>query len=67
VEGVGPEVIGELAAEHGIVLHLLSPVTPSLEEAFFEVTRSSQEYRAGMPPVPQRLPLPPPAASGGLS
>jgi ABC-2 type transport system ATP-binding protein len=50
VEGVDPEVIGDLAAGSGISLHLLAPVTPSLEEAFFEVTRSSQEYRAGMPP-----------------
>jgi ABC-2 type transport system ATP-binding protein len=67
VQGVGPELIGDLAARHNIVLHLLAPITPSLEEAFFEVTRSSQEYTAGLPPVPQRSPLPPPVAPGGAS
>jgi hypothetical protein len=66
VEGVEPEVIGDLAATNGIALHLLAPIAPSLEDAFFEVTRSSQEYRAGLPPRPGAS-LPPPAAPGGAS
>jgi ABC-2 type transport system ATP-binding protein len=64
VEGVDPEAVGDLAAASGIALHLLAPVAPSLEDAFFEVTRSTQEYRAGLPPVPGRtLPPPPPGGS----
>jgi hypothetical protein len=32
--------IGELAAEHRIVLHELTPVRHSLEDQFFELTES---------------------------
>jgi len=63
VEGADPEAIGDMAAANGVPLHLLSPITPSLEDAFFEVTRSSQDYRAAMPPGPG-TPLPPPPPGG---
>ncbi len=49
VTGVEAGAIGELAAAHAIVLHELAPQTASLEEAFLEVTRESQEYAGGVP------------------
>ena len=39
--------IGDLAAEHGIALHELTPQQASLEEAFFELTDSAVDYHAG--------------------
>jgi ABC-2 type transport system ATP-binding protein len=42
--------IGDVAAEHGIPLHELTPQQASLEEAFFELTDAAVEYHAG----PQR-------------
>ena len=47
VAGLGANEIGELAAAHGIVLHELTPLQPSLEEAFMELTREDVEFRAG--------------------
>ncbi|MFI9060907.1 ABC transporter ATP-binding protein [Streptomyces sp. NPDC053429] len=58
IDGVGPERIGELAAQHQIVLHELSPQRASLEEAFMRMTADSVEYHAhapgrpGVPPAP---------------
>lgn len=48
---VGPTAaeIGEAAAAAGIVLHLLAPQQPSLEEAFLEVTKGAREFVAGGP------------------
>lgn len=45
--GIEPAAIGELAAQRGFVLHELSPKQASLEEAFLEVTKGSQEYQSG--------------------
>jgi ABC-2 type transport system ATP-binding protein len=42
-----PAGIGDLAAEHGIALHELSPQRASLEEAFMQMTADSVEYRTG--------------------
>ncbi|MEY9967702.1 ABC-2 type transport system ATP-binding protein [Streptacidiphilus sp. MAP12-16] len=39
--------IGDLAREHGIALHELSPQRASLEEAFMRMTADSVEYRTG--------------------
>ena len=36
------------AAANGIVLHELTPVQASLEEAFMELTKDSVEYRANV-------------------
>ena len=47
VGGLTAEQIGELAAANGIVLHELSPLPASLEEAFMELTREEVEYKAG--------------------
>ncbi|MFF9653477.1 ABC transporter ATP-binding protein [Streptomyces sp. NPDC014622] len=54
------EVLGELAAQHRIVLHELSAQRASLEEAFMRMTADSVEYHAHSepgtapaPPVPR--------------
>lgn len=52
IDGVGPERLGELAAEHRIVLHELSPQRASLEEAFMRMTADSVEYHAHAPGLP---------------
>ncbi|MBD0736564.1 ABC transporter ATP-binding protein [Streptomyces sp. CBMA29] len=39
--------LGELAAQHQLVLHELSPQRASLEEAFMQLTADSVEYHAG--------------------
>lgn len=44
VEGVDARRIGEIAAQHQITLHQLADVTPSLEEAFMELTRDSVSF-----------------------
>jgi ABC-type multidrug transport system, ATPase component len=46
VDGAKSEQIGELAAQHQIVLHELSPQQASLEEAFMRLTAESVEYHA---------------------
>jgi ABC-2 type transport system ATP-binding protein len=48
IEGVGAPEIGELAREHGLLLHELTPRRASLEEAFMELTEDAVEYRAGL-------------------
>ncbi|MFI1768112.1 ABC transporter ATP-binding protein [Streptomyces sp. NPDC020800] len=52
VEGGKAERIGELAAQHGIVLHELSLQQASLEEAFMQLTAESVEYHAHAGPTP---------------
>jgi ABC-2 type transport system ATP-binding protein len=49
VVGMPAAAIGELAASHSAVLHELAPQQGSLEDAFLEVTASTQEYRAQVP------------------
>jgi ABC-2 type transport system ATP-binding protein len=61
IDGVGPERLGELAAQHQIVLHELSPQQASLEEAFMRMTADSVEYHAHAPGNPG---LPPGAVPG---
>jgi ABC-2 type transport system ATP-binding protein len=46
IEGLTPEQVGELAAEHQIVLHGLSERQASLEEAFMHLTRDDVEFKA---------------------
>ncbi|MCQ6552760.1 ATP-binding cassette domain-containing protein [Streptomyces sp. C10-9-1] len=46
VDGSTTEALGELAAEHRIVLHELSAQRASLEEAFMQMTAGSVEYHA---------------------
>jgi ABC-2 type transport system ATP-binding protein len=46
VSGLDASRVGDLAAEHRIVLHELSPRRGSLEHAFMELTRDSVEYQS---------------------
>lgn len=48
VEGIHAPEIGELAAAHGLVLHQLIDVAPSLEEAFMELTRESVAFHGSV-------------------
>ncbi|MFJ7968605.1 ABC transporter ATP-binding protein [Streptomyces sp. NPDC096324] len=54
-----PEHLGELAAQHQIVLHELSPQQASLEEAFMGLTAESVEYHAHTTETPPERELPP--------
>ena len=45
--GIGSERVGVLAAESGIVLHELTPMQASLEEAFMNLTADAVEFRTG--------------------
>jgi ABC-2 type transport system ATP-binding protein len=47
VRGTSSEHVGAVAAASGIVLHELTPVDASLEEAFMTMTRESVEFHAG--------------------
>jgi ABC-2 type transport system ATP-binding protein len=47
VTGMPAPRIGELAASDGIVLHELTPVAGSLEEAYMELTQGETEYVSG--------------------
>jgi len=47
VTGMAAALIGDLAAEHRIPLHELTPMQASLEEVFFELTDDSVDYHAG--------------------
>ncbi len=58
IDGVPPERLGELAAQHQIVLHELSPQRASLEEAFMRMTADSVEYHAHAPGTPGFVPVP---------
>ena len=40
--------VGELAAQHGLVLHELTPQRASLEEVFMDLTRDSVEFSGGL-------------------
>jgi ABC-2 type transport system ATP-binding protein len=47
VAGLTAPRIGELAAAEGIVLHELSPLSGSLEDAYLALTQDEVEYHAG--------------------
>jgi ABC-2 type transport system ATP-binding protein len=49
VTGLASRQIGELAAERRHVLHQLHDVTVSLEQAYFQLTGESVEYRSAAP------------------
>jgi ABC-2 type transport system ATP-binding protein len=56
VDGLAAEQIGETAAANGIVLHQLTPLQASLEDAFMELTSDDVEYRAGdLAPEPDKV------------
>jgi ABC-2 type transport system ATP-binding protein len=45
VTGLDAAKVGDLALEHGIGVHELTPVRASLESAFMDLTRDSVQYR----------------------
>jgi ABC-2 type transport system ATP-binding protein len=47
VNGLSAARIGELASQERVVLHELSPVTGSLEDAYLALTQDEVEYHAG--------------------
>jgi len=49
VSGLASEQIGEIALENGILLHELTPLQASLEEAFMELTRGEAEFEVVTP------------------
>ena len=51
VSGLTAQQIGDIAAEHGLRLHELTPQQASLEEAFMELTRDDLEYAAELQEV----------------
>ena len=46
VHGADAPTIGRLSAANAVVLHELTPSSASLEDAYFELTGESVEYRA---------------------
>jgi ABC-2 type transport system ATP-binding protein len=46
ISGLSAEQVGEIAAANHLVLHELTPVQVSLEEAFMDLTREEVEYKA---------------------
>ena len=49
VTGLSSSAVGELAADHELTLHELTPVRASLEDVFMEITSASVEYRSHVP------------------
>ncbi|SDS23900.1 ABC-2 type transport system ATP-binding protein [Paraoerskovia marina] len=49
ISGLDAQRIGELAAEHRIVLHELTPQASTLEDVYMELTSDSVEYRTEAP------------------
>jgi len=45
ISGLTPQQVGETAAAHGVVLHELTPLHASLEEAFMDLTRDELEFK----------------------
>ena len=52
ITGLTAEQIGEEAAANSIVLHELTPLQATLEEAFMELTQDAVEFQAGAPRPP---------------
>jgi ABC-2 type transport system ATP-binding protein len=55
IEGLTAERVGEIAAANDLVLHQLTSVQASLEEAFMELTHEDVEYKALHAADPQEL------------
>ena len=47
VRGMSSAEVGELIAREGLIVHELTPMRASLEDAFVELTRDAVEYRSG--------------------
>jgi ABC-2 type transport system ATP-binding protein len=49
VTGLDAPTIGDLAAQHAIPIHELTPRHATLEQAYLDLTEASVDYRAGTP------------------
>jgi ABC-2 type transport system ATP-binding protein len=49
VSGLSSADIGDLASEHALTVHELTPLRSSLEDAFMELTSDSVDYRSQQP------------------
>ncbi len=58
VTGLSSADIGELASEHALTIHELTPVRASLEDAFMELTSDVVDYRSQKPSHSQPKPVP---------
>ncbi|MCQ4080431.1 ABC transporter ATP-binding protein [Streptomyces sp. RB6PN25] len=65
ISGVTAARLGDLAAQHRIVLHELSPQQASLEEAFMQLTAETVEYHAHETPPPEPVAAEPVAEPAG--
>jgi ABC-2 type transport system ATP-binding protein len=54
VQGLSAAAIGDVAAAHDVTLHELMPITPSLEEAYMELTKDDVTYH-GTAATPRSL------------
>jgi ABC-2 type transport system ATP-binding protein len=55
VHGLSAERIGELAAEHQLILHELTPQRASLEDAYMRLTGDAVEYRTNIPVITDEI------------
>jgi ABC-2 type transport system ATP-binding protein len=51
VSGLSTDAIGEFAGQHGLVLHELTALSASLEEAFMQLTADAVEYHGAEQPA----------------
>jgi ABC-2 type transport system ATP-binding protein len=66
VYGLSSEQVGEIAAAQQLVLHELTPVQVSLEDAFMDITKESVEYQhSETSPTDVAMPISAAPASGG--
>ncbi|MVO84983.1 ATP-binding cassette domain-containing protein [Streptomyces sp. p1417] len=56
VAGIPPATIGELAREHHVAVHELTPLFSSLEEIYTTMTRTSVEYRGSTQDTKELIP-----------
>jgi ABC-2 type transport system ATP-binding protein len=63
VSGLPSARIGELAAQAGVILHELTPIATSLEDAYLALTQEDVEYRSHEDPEESEAPAPGPAAA----
>ncbi|GHC89847.1 ATP-binding cassette domain-containing protein [Streptomyces flavofungini] len=56
VAGLAPAAIGELAREHRLAVHELTPLFSSLEEIYTTMTRTSVEYRGSTQDMEELIP-----------
>lgn len=67
ISGSTPVAIGEAAARHGVVLHELTPLHGSLEDAYMQLTADAVEYHStGLDDLSTTTGAPAPTIEGAL-